>query len=147
VTLADTSAGMREVLQAKIAGGALREARVWAVNLETEPAPDEQFDLIVTVMTMHHILDLGRVLASFAGLLAPGGHVCIADLDKEDGSFHTGDFGGHHGFERGPLGEALTRAGFRDVEFSDCTRLERDGQTYPVFLATAVRADEPVTAP
>jgi len=137
VTLADTSAGMRDVMHEKIAAGALVDARVWALDLATEPPPDEQFDLIVTVMTLHHIPDLAPVLTGFAQLLAPGGHVCIADLEKEDGSFHGADFAGHQGFERAALTDSLTRAGFTQVAFADCTTMIRDGVAYPVFLATA----------
>jgi predicted TPR repeat methyltransferase len=140
VTLADTSAGMRDVIRAKIDSGALVDARVWELDLATEPAPDEQFELIVTVMTLHHIPDLAGVLSRFADLLAPDGHLCIADLEKEDGSFHGADFGGHHGFERGALAAELRGAGFTDIAISDCTRMVRDGVTYPVFLATGVRA-------
>jgi predicted TPR repeat methyltransferase len=139
VTLVDTSTGMRDVMLAKIEAGALPDARVWALDLATEPAPDERFDLIVTVMTLHHIRDLPTVLAAFAELLAPGGHLCIADLEKEDGSFHQADFDGHHGFERPVLTADLRAAGFDDVRFADCTSLVRDGATYPVFLATCVR--------
>lgn len=140
VTLADTSAGMRDVLRAKIDAGALGDARVWDVNLETDPPPDERFELIVTVMTLHHIHDLARVLAAFAGLLAPGGHLCIADLEQEDGSFHGPDFDGHHGFDRTALAATLAAAGFTDITFSDCTQMERDGVTYPIFLATCTPA-------
>ena len=136
VTLADRSAGMREVMQAKIDAGVLAGARVWELDLETAPAPDEQFDLIVTVLTLHHIRDLGRVLDGFARLLAPGGRLCIADLEKEDGSFHGADFDGHRGFERTALARDLAAAGFADPAFTDCTQLEREGRSYPVFLAT-----------
>ena len=141
VTLADTSTGMRAVMQAKIDAGALVDARIWDVNLEIEPAPDEQFDLIVTVMTLHHIHDLTRVLTGFADLLAPGGHLCIADLEQEDGSFHGADFDGHHGFERAGLAARLGDAGFVDIRFSGCTELVRDDGTYSVFLATCVREE------
>jgi hypothetical protein len=79
------------------------------------------------------------VLAGFADLLAPGGHLCIADLEREDGSFHGADFDGHRGFERPALADELAAAGFTDTSFSDCTQLVRDGVTYPVFLATCVR--------
>lgn len=143
VTLADTSAGMREVLHAKIDAGALVGARVWELDLATEPAPDERFDLIFTVMTLHHIRDLPAVLTSFADLLAPGGHLCIADLEKEDGTFHGADFDGHHGFERSTLTADLSEAGFTEISFAACTQLVRDGITYPVFLVTAARASEP----
>ncbi|MFZ6003237.1 MAG: class I SAM-dependent DNA methyltransferase [Actinomycetota bacterium] len=137
VTLADTSTGMRAAMQAKVDSGALVDARIWDLNLELEPPPrDEQFDLIVTVLTLHHVHDLARVLAGFASLLVPGGHLCIADLEQEDGSFHGADFDGHHGFDRTALASDLANAGFTDTTFTDCTQLERDGRTYPVFLAT-----------
>lgn len=141
VTLADTSAGMREVMQKKIEAGALTDARVWDLDLSAASAspPRETFDLIVTVMTLHHIHDLSTVLASFAALLDAGGHLCIADLEKEDGSFHGADFAGHSGFERPSLTTHLHEAGFTDVRFTDCTRLLKDGGSYPVFLATCVR--------
>jgi hypothetical protein len=78
------------------------------------------------------------VLTGFRQLLAPRGHLCIADLEREDGSFHGADFDGHHGFERPALTDELTRAGFTHVRFTDCTSMIRDGVSYPVFLATAV---------
>jgi ubiquinone/menaquinone biosynthesis C-methylase UbiE len=139
VTLADASAGMREVMREKIESGVLADARVWALDLTSEPPPEEQFELIVTVMTLHHIPDLPPVLAAFAQLLGAGGHLCIADLEKEDGSFHGADFDGHHGFDRKVLAMQLTDAGFTDVTFSDCTELVRDGATYRIFLATCRR--------
>jgi SAM-dependent methyltransferase len=139
VTLADASRGMREVMTAKIEAGAITDARVWALDLATEPAPDEQFDLIVTVLTLHHIPDLDAVLAGFSALLAPGGRLCIVDLDEEDGSFHPEGFDGHHGFPRADLGADLGAAGFDEIAFTDCSHLVRDGVDYPLFLATCTR--------
>lgn len=139
-TLADSSAGMRQVMQAKIDAGALPNARVWPLDLEVDPAPAERFDLIVTVLTLHHISRPATVLEAFAGLLETGGHLCIADLEKEDGSFHGADFDGHRGFERDILTADLVGAGFSDVRFTACTPLEKHGGSYPVFLAIAVRS-------
>jgi len=139
VTLVDTSAGMRDVMQAKVDAGALTDVRIWDLDLETESPPDEQFDVIVTVLTLHHVRDVARVLASFARLLVPDGRLCIADLEEEDGSFHGEGFHGHHGFERTALASGLADAGFTDATFADCTEIERDGRTYPVFLATCAR--------
>jgi ubiquinone/menaquinone biosynthesis C-methylase UbiE len=142
VTLADSSAGMRAVLHEKIAAGALPEsARVWDLDLERQPAPDERFDLVVSSMVMHHVKDPAGVLSGFASLLDPGGQVCIADLDSEDGSFHTYDFGGHHGFDRDEIAAALEAAGFTDVRTQDCTEIHKEGRAYSVFLATGARAD------
>ncbi|MEZ5143106.1 MAG: class I SAM-dependent methyltransferase [Acidimicrobiales bacterium] len=139
VTLADASAGMRTVLQAKIDAGTLTDARIWSLDLATEAAPSEQFDLIVTVMVLHHIVDLTPVLAGFAALLAPGGHLCVVDLDHEDGSFHGEGFAGHHGFRRPELADQLTAAGFAEPTFQDCHVMVRDGVSYSVFLAVAGR--------
>jgi predicted TPR repeat methyltransferase len=137
VTLADSSEGMRAVMQAKIDAGTLTGARIWALDLTIEAPPPEQFDLIVTVMVLHHVVDLDRVLASFAVLLAPGGHLCIVDLDHEDGSFHGEGFAGHHGFRRPDLADQLAAAGFDEAIFQDCHELVRDGAPYTVFLAVA----------
>jgi len=139
VTLVDTSAGMREVVEHKITTGAITDARVWGVDLATESAPDEDFDLVVTVMVLHHVADEETVLSRFADLLVDGGHVCIVDLEHEDGSFHGADFDGHHGFDRAALASALERVGFTDVTFQHCHDMVRDGVTYPLFLATGVK--------
>lgn len=139
VTLVDTSAGMRDVMAAKVAAGALPDARVWDVDLAVDPVPDERFDLIATVMVLHHVHALDRALAAFAALLDDGGHLCVVDLEEEDGSFHGEGFDGHHGFERGDLTARLEAAGFADVSISTIHHVEREGGTYPVFLATATR--------
>jgi ubiquinone/menaquinone biosynthesis C-methylase UbiE len=138
VTLADTSKGMREVIQDKIDAGAITDARVWDLDLATQPAPDEQFDLIVTVMTLHHISNVQIVLSGFADLLDEGGRLCVVDFDKEDGSFHGADFEGHHGFERSTMSSDLAAAGFTEIEFRDCGDVDRGGVRYPLFLATCV---------
>lgn len=140
VTLADNSSGMREAIQRKVDGGALPDGtRVWDLDLENQPLPEERFDLIVSSMVMHHVRQLDVVLRAFAGLLAPGGHLCIADLDKEDGSFHDHDFDGHHGFDRAELTGSLEEAGFTDVSVGDCGHIVREHEdaTYGVFLAAA----------
>jgi predicted TPR repeat methyltransferase len=137
VTLADTSAGMRSVMADKIEAGLITDARVWALDLSTDPVPEDRFDLIVTVMVLHHISPLEPVLSGFASLLAEGGHLCVVDLEEEDGSFHGGGFDGHHGFGRAGLTALLEAAGFRGVAFERCHEIVRGDATYPLFLATA----------
>lgn len=142
LTLADPSAGMRDVMHAKVETGALpATARVWDLDLSEGSLPDERFDLIVTVMTLHHIPDLAPVLDGFARLLDDGGHLCVVDLVKEDGSFHAGhhDFHGHHGFDTGDLSARLASAGFTDVRVEQVYDVVKDGTAYPLFLAVATR--------
>lgn len=142
LTLADPSAGMRDVMHTKIATGALpATARVWDLDLSAGSLPDERFDLIVTVMTLHHIPDLAPVLGGFARLLDDGGHLCVVDLVKEDGSFHRGhdDFHGHHGFDTDDLSARLASAGFTDVRVEQVYDVVKDGTAYPLFLAVATK--------
>lgn len=136
VTLVDTSAGMRAVLEEKVSSGAIPNARVWDLDLSSDPPPPERFDVVVTALTLHHIAQLAPVLSAFVCLLAEGGSVCIVDLEAEDGSFHGAGFEGHRGFDRSWLTQRLEDAGFVDVEFRPCHRIEREARSYPVFLAT-----------
>ncbi|MEO6988607.1 MAG: class I SAM-dependent methyltransferase [Aquihabitans sp.] len=141
VTMADTSAGMREVMQAKVDGGVIADATVSDMDLAAGPVPEphDRFDLIVTVLTLHHIPELAPVLDNFASLLAPEGHLAIVDFDREDGSFHGDGFDGHHGFDHDALTADLAQAGFRNVSFQPCHHVIRDEKPYPMFLALAAR--------
>lgn len=144
ITLAEPSAGMRAVLEDKHLAGALPAGtRIWELDLTVDDPPDEQFDLIVTVMTLHHIRVLSPVLTGFADLLVDGGQLCIVDLEEEDGSFHAHnpDFDGHHGFARPMLTRELEAAGFTDVRFEPCFVVEEEQRSYPLFLATCTVSD------
>jgi predicted TPR repeat methyltransferase len=138
VTLAEPSAGMRAVMHDKVAAGSLPpDARIWDLDLSTGETPTDRFDLVVTVMTLHHIPNLEPVLTGFASLLGDGGDLCVVDLEREDGSFHSSDvdFDGHHGFDRTALAAQLEAAGFTDVRFQPCYEIEKEGGRFPLFLA------------
>lgn len=142
--LADTSTGMLEVAAEKIAAHGAEHMRTAKLDLLSDPAPAETFDLIVTAMTLHHIPDTDRILQVFHDLIAPGGHLCIADLDREDGSFHGMEVDVHHGFDRDDLARRATAAGFVDVDFGTVFTISKTRDTgtqdYPVFLLRARRA-------
>lgn len=145
--LADTSAGMREVMATKVAEGRLPRSRVvdWDLGAESIPSIDERFDLIVTVLTLHHVEDVDRVLGRFADLLAPGGRVAVADLDAEDGSFHGGREGVEHkGFSAEEMQAMLAAAGLTDLRSTVAHTVVRprpDGAMgqYPVLLTVGRR--------
>ena len=136
ITLADNSAGMLAVLQEKIAASGAKNMTPLLLDLITDPLPSTRFDLLYTLLTLHHIHETERVLQGFYTLLKPGGLLCIADLDKEDGSFHDDPtFDGYNGFERGEMEEKITKAGFVNVHFSTCYQSPKNGRFFPLFLA------------
>lgn len=142
LTLADPSAGMRDVLAGKIAAGTLPgSSRVWDIDLATAETPDESFDLIVSMMALHHIPDVPAVFAGCARLLPAGGFLCVSDLVAEDGSFHSSDFEGHHGFDTDELSQWLCDAEFDQVTVRHAFDITREDRNYPLFLAAATRAE------
>ena len=107
--------------------------------------PDGRFDLVFSSMTLHHIGDVEALFGVLCELLNPGGHIALADLDREDGSFH-GDKPGiaHHGFDRAEVETWLKNAGFEGIRFSTAHTMEKEGddgvvRNYPVFLVYAGR--------
>jgi ubiquinone/menaquinone biosynthesis C-methylase UbiE len=141
ITLADSSPGMLAVLGKKIAAGGIKNMTPVRLDLETDPPPHEKVDLIFTMMALHHVKDVQKILKDFYALLDKPGYLCIADLDKEDGSFHGPGFTGHHGFDRTRLTEMLGKAGFENIRFTTVYRIAKkmDGnkKTYSIFLMTA----------
>lgn len=141
----DLSPGMLEVLALKAREAGLTHLETRVLDLTTQPPPSQRFDLVFSSMTLHHIADVPALLRVFHGMLAEGGWLALADLDAEDGSFHSPDVPGvaHHGFARAQLQAWLHAAGFNDVGIHTAHVVEktRDSHTsrYPVFLAIARR--------
>ncbi|WP_243320247.1 class I SAM-dependent methyltransferase [Geothrix sp. SG200] len=140
VTLADTSAGMLEVLRGKVAATGAANMTPLRLDLLADPLPAGRFDLVCSLMTLHHIPDTPGILEKFHQVLAPGGWVALSDLDAEDGSFHGKDVTDvHPGFDRTALGRQLEAAGFREIRFSTVFEIPRETASgprrFPVFLA------------
>lgn len=142
ITLADTSQGMLDVLREKIASAGVTNMRPVRLDLVSDPMPPERYDLTYSLMTLHHIHDVRGILAKFHGLLRPGGILLVADLDKEDGSFHTdGTTDVHLGFERAELQTLVEAAGFGGARFSTAYEIQKqignEPRAFPVFLMSA----------
>lgn len=139
IVAVDVSRAMLEQLAKKpeLAG----KVEILCQDLLHQPL-ERRFDLVVSAMAMHHVEDTRALVRSLHAHLVPGGRVALADLDREDGSFHPPGTEGvfHHGFERQSLGAMLQEAGFSDVRFVTACEVTRDGCRYPIFLATATRA-------
>jgi 2-polyprenyl-3-methyl-5-hydroxy-6-metoxy-1,4-benzoquinol methylase len=144
VTLADTSPGMLAVVRDKIAASGARNVEARHVDLVKGHTLYARYDLVCTLMTLHHITDTDEILRNVHDVLAAGGRVCISDLDKEDGAFHGVGFTGHNGFDREDLARRLRQAGFVNPEFTTIDEItkhtDRGLRTFPLFLAVARKA-------
>jgi SAM-dependent methyltransferase len=47
-----------------------------------------QYDLVLSVMTVHHVPDLQAALAHIKGLLAPGGRIVLVDSHPDESELH-----------------------------------------------------------
>lgn len=142
IVLGDSSDGMLQVLRKKILQNNVHNMETLNIDLEKDEMPCEKYDVIYTLMTLHHITDIDKVLKEFSKALKPGGYLCIADLDEEDGSFHGEGFTGHNGFNMTELAGELKKWEFCKVKSKLCYEVEKvtnngDERKYPVFLITA----------
>jgi putative AdoMet-dependent methyltransferase len=98
-------------------------------------------DLIISAMAMHHVENTDALIKTFSEHLEPGGSVALADLDKEDGTFHPPDVEGVYrsGIDREPLRALLEGNGFGNIEFSTAVTVTKEGTDYPIFLVTATK--------
>ncbi len=136
----DSSVEMLAVLKNK--------ARTAGLNIHTEiydgveyPDLGRNFDVVTATMVLHHVPDIEPLIEQFQQWLKPGGHLVIADLEPEDGSFH-GDGNPsvhHHGFDPQQLSQQLASQGMivKAIEQPHhIAKPQEDGsmRKYPVFL-------------
>lgn len=142
ITLADTSEGMIKVLKEKIANENIRNFKPLLADLLEDgfAVIENEYDVIYTLMTLHHILDINKILAIFHTMLKTGGYLCIADLVQEDGSFHSNvpDFNGHNGFDTEELYAILSKNGFEiaynEIPLEIEKEFDKKVRKYPLFL-------------
>jgi ubiquinone/menaquinone biosynthesis C-methylase UbiE len=142
ITLIDTSQGMLDVLEDRIKNKNISNFKPILFDLtNNDYQPEsEKFDVIYTSMTMHHIIEIDNILQKFNSMLNPDGYLCISDLVKEDGSFHSEhpDFDGHKGFEKNEIENYFKNNGFKISYYKICFTIEKivnnETKKYPVFL-------------
>ncbi len=97
-----------------------------------------RFDGIVSSMTLHHIEHIAKLFHNLYKMLKPNGFIALADLDEEDGTFHSDNTGVHHfGFDRETLKKFAEAAGFEEIAFETVFVIEKPQRDYNVFLMTA----------
>jgi len=94
---------------------------------------------VVSSMTMHHVKDLDKLFAKLYSLLDEDGFIAIADLMREDGSFHLDNDGVHHfGFDEEDLIKIAQKHGFHEVKYQKIFDINKENKkNYGIFLLTA----------
>ena len=101
---------------------------------------EQKFDGIISSMTLHHIEDSKTLFEKFYKMLNDDGFIAIADLDSEDGTFHSDNRGVFHfGFEQKKLEKIAKEVGFKEIRFELANTIKKPHQEFTVFLMLAVR--------
>jgi predicted TPR repeat methyltransferase len=135
MTFSDTSRGMLSEVENKLKISACTSAKI--VDLNVVRIVD-RYDLIFSSMVLHHIADHKQTIADLSQSLHPEGYLCICDLDKEDGLFHSKETVPHHGFERAELKQEFQNAGLNVIHsctgFINRKIINDQEMNFPVFM-------------
>ena len=97
-----------------------------------------KFDGLVSSMTLHHVEDLEAFFSTIYQTMEDGAFIAIADLETEDGTFHSDNAGVFHfGFDAKELCSVVTKCGFRDVAFENINTINKPQRDFGVFLLSA----------
>ena len=88
ITFCDTSAGMLKQVKKKQEYFDYRNVEILQSDFTADKLPAQKYDLILSMMALHHVTNIPLLLKNFNELLNTGGLFCWIDIDKEDGSFH-----------------------------------------------------------
>ena len=135
ITTVDISSSMNEVLRSK-ADTLPCEVVMHEIDL-VHTELEERFHGIISSMTIHHVENVPALLEKFHRMLHAGGTIALADLDKEDGSFHTENTGVFHfGFDQETFASWAKSAGFEDINIEIVSIAKKPYGEYPIFLLT-----------
>lgn len=131
----DTSTAMLEKLEKKNSD----ELNIIAYNQDIIKNPLEKtFDGLISSMTLHHIEDLDAYFNTIYKNINKNGFIAIADLESEDGTFHSDNTGVFHfGFNKDELCSIVKKAGFKNVVFENITTIKKPKRDFGVFILTA----------
>ncbi|MBK7106494.1 MAG: class I SAM-dependent methyltransferase [Ignavibacteriae bacterium] len=135
ITAVDISKSMNKELESK-RNKLLCKLEIVEMDL-SQTKLNIKFDGIISSMTMHHIKDIKLMFKNFYEMLNENGFLAIADLDVEDGTFHTEDTGVCHlGFERNEFLNSAKEAGFKNLNIISASIAYKPQGQYPIFLLT-----------
>lgn len=143
ITVVDTSQAMLAVLREKIEAYQLTNVEIVEEALTAGTIPPASCELIISMLTLHHVDYVADLFQEFHSVLVPGGKIALVDLVTEDGDFHPEDAQYvHDGFDPQILETLLESTGFENIAvdiFTSVTREMDSGgkKDFPLFLISA----------
>ena len=91
-------------------------------------------------MTLHHVEDLELFFQTIYKNIKEDGFIAIADLELEDGTFHSDNTGVFHfGFQNNELIKIVEKCGFKDVAFDKVSTIKKPHRDFEIFLLSATK--------
>lgn len=145
ICMMDSSREMVKVMEEKVAKTADQHLKPLFFDLEKEAYTKQKVDVIFSAMVLHHVHELDFVLSRFPQMLKKDGYLAIVDLYLEDGSFHSGEFKGHLGFDPDLLSDKLLALNFKDIHHEQVYVMRKETASglvvdFPLFLLVAKTA-------
>ena len=140
ITGVDSSQSMLDALNSKIKEQKLTNIKTEFIDIDKGDVLKGMYHLVVSGMTFHHIQNIENLFKQLYECLLRGGHLCIADLDSDEGKFHSDNTGVFHfGFDRSFMRGLFAQYGFQNVRDVTAARVPKvlpDGQSreFTVFL-------------
>lgn len=114
-----------------------------AASLDALPLADASLDAATLMLVLHHVVDLGAVLAEVARVLRPGGRLVVLDMQAHDREEYRRTMGHQHlGFARPELARTATAAGLA-LETWRPLPASAEALAPPLFVAVLRPAQSP----
>ncbi|MBD3796664.1 MAG: class I SAM-dependent methyltransferase [Campylobacterales bacterium] len=131
----DTSRGMLDKLKDKNTP----ELFIEPIHQDIIEQPiDLKCDALISSMTLHHVEDLHKFFTTIKNNLNENGFLAIADLESEDGTFHSDNEGVFHfGFDKEELCKVVEECGFKNISFENINTIKKPHRDFGIFLLSA----------
>jgi 2-polyprenyl-3-methyl-5-hydroxy-6-metoxy-1,4-benzoquinol methylase len=133
----DNSENMLKVYNEKASKIGLENIAGLKHDINKDKLDKDRYDLVVTNMTMHHIKDTDMFINKLSSSLKKNGFLAIADLETEDGTFHSADNNDgveHFGFEKDSIVELYEKYGLKNIKVQTLHTINKDPKKYNVFM-------------
>ncbi len=99
---------------------------------------DSEYDAVVSAMTVHHIEKPNELFSKFASAIKSGGYLGVADLAKEDGTFHSDNTGVYHyGFSQDEFEGFFTNNGFEKPKITVAHTIDKGQKSFDILFCYA----------